>query len=405
MSHYPKFNRRPRIHPQSKRYNLPINSLEYDDDFNTSSNQSNISTSNNRRTRAPKLLLAFITLIILVGAISKQSPSGQINKIERSKNSTMAKTTSFQKRSATTKRYKHIIQDSKGKHFMKGKAVEIIGNFTNFADVTSPMKSSDVAFFWHIPRSGGSTVKHITAECLGLTQASEVGTVGGHIEDDELVAVHHIEGGKFVNVDTSTIAGLERARLMNLTSFPKLHIITSPFLIKASELFNEEHNGRVFFFLRHPVERAVSMYYHLNANDPDGNILDGKSLEQYAKSPLVENNWMTRFLSNQLGGELTEDHEAIAREFLRRKCLIGLLSHKATSMERFERYFGWRIVGQKMEHCQDQLLNWNWPSKNKHPRLKEGGVVWRSLEDNNAFDLRLYHYAHELFQEQSVLFQ
>ena len=37
---------------------------------------------------------------------------------------------------------------------------------------------------------------------------------------------------------------------------------------------------------------------------------------------------MTRFLSGVLAGEITSQHEAIAREVLRSKCIIGLLSDK-----------------------------------------------------------------------------
>ena len=160
----------------------------------------------------------------------------------------------------------------------------------------------------------------------------------------------------------------------------------------------------MFAMFRHPVDRAVSMYYYLY-NDPKlREMLNGASLEEYARVGPVENNWMVRFMSNALNGELTADHEAIAKEVLRRKCLIGILGRKAESLRRFEQFFGWRITGEKMEACHERLLIWDWANKNKHPLIKEGTTVWKLLENYNLFDIRLYHYAEELFIEQAGLF-
>ena len=48
---------------------------------------------------------------------------------------------------------------------------------------------------------------------------------------------------------------------------------------------------------------------------------------------------MTRFLSNALSGELTPEHEAIAKEVLRTKCLIGLLRDKTETLRRLDVFF------------------------------------------------------------------
>ena len=62
-------------------------------------------------------------------------------------------------------------------------------------------------------------------------------------------------------------------------------------------------------------------------------------LEQYATSDIVENTWMTRQLSNQLGGELTELNLNKAMEVVRTKFLVGLMTQIEPLMTRFEKFF------------------------------------------------------------------
>eukprot|EP00957_Ditylum_brightwellii_P109729 8370145-Ditylum_brightwellii.AAC.1 len=79
-------------------------------------------------------------------------------------------------------------------------------------------------------------------------------------------------------------------------------------------------------------------------------------MEQYATSDVVENNWMTRQLTTQLEGLMTE----IER-----------------TMEHFERYFHWmyHVDPPNQEACREQLLqggsNTN-ASRNKKDKPQEG---------------------------------
>lgn len=116
---------------------------------------------------------------------------------------------------------------------------------------------------------------------------------------------------------------------------------------------------------------------------------------------------MTRFLSNTLSGELMPEHEAIAKEVLRTKCLIGLLRDKTETMRRLEIFFHVKANErtQRREECQEKLLYWDWPGKNRHELVVPSSEAWDTLYKQNTFDLRLYEYAEQLFEAQGKLFQ
>lgn len=274
----------------------------------------------------------------------------------------------------------------------------------NLADTNSPRgENHEAAIFWHVPRSAGSTVKHIASHCYGLTLASEVGP---YIDPDAatqnqlITVVDAKSGAKFLNVDTTSPEGIERARGFNLASYNDLDLVVTPYVFMASEaLFNHANKGRLFIFLRHPIDRAVSMYYYLRDKTGIRGAHIGDTIELYGKSNLVENNWMTRFLTNKLGGEITSDDEALAKEILRTKVLVGLLSKKTESVHRFKVYYGWKVKDEN-DDCEDKLLQWGWSGKNKHANIIKGSDAWNLLQEQNSFDIRLYEYAVKLFEVQ-----
>ena len=67
-------------------------------------------------------------------------------------------------------------------------------------------------------------------------------------------------------VDTTTPQGIDRAISMGLlrdgNALPE--IIFSPYLHESSNLFKDtSYQGRIFCVFRHPIERAVSLFYYL----------------------------------------------------------------------------------------------------------------------------------------------
>mmetsp|Transcript_9242 Transcript_9242/g.18447 ORF Transcript_9242/g.18447 Transcript_9242/m.18447 type:complete len:1209 (+) Transcript_9242:186-3812(+) len=269
----------------------------------------------------------------------------------------------------------------------------------------------DIPFYWHIPRSGGGTVNDVLGSCLKLTLAADAGASEGHGHEDSLKKVTFARSVTYVNVDTSTHQGIERAKKLNLASSGLVDVVISPLLHDASSLFTSTRRGRMFTIIRHPVERAASLFYFIQdtqwkqpitKNDQFADI----SIENFYKGGFAENNWMTRFLTNELTkGELTDDDLLVAKEVLKKKCLIGLLEEKAETFDRIEKYFGWKPKNSSEQECLEKKLEWAWPMKHRHYNIEEGTDAWYLIANQNKLDLQLYQYAKELFQKQAELFE
>jgi hypothetical protein len=67
----------------------------------------------------------------------------------------------------------------------------------------------------------------------------------------------------FVNVDTYTPKGIQRAKKLNLVASGLADVVISPLLYDTATLFTPTRKGRIFTMLRHPVERATSLFYFI----------------------------------------------------------------------------------------------------------------------------------------------
>ena len=81
--------------------------------------------------------------------------------------------------------------DSKMKHFLNTSLSDVkpLGfplpvELQNLGEIGNPLQTADFPFFFHIPRSGGSTVKDIMSECIGVVIASASDIRGGLIQDN-----------------------------------------------------------------------------------------------------------------------------------------------------------------------------------------------------------------------------
>ncbi|KAL3775881.1 hypothetical protein ACHAW5_003739 [Stephanodiscus triporus] len=291
--------------------------------------------------------------------------------------------------------------------FLFGETIVVpiqLSNLVNvFQETFNPHQNK--LFLWHIPRSGSTTITRIASFCLGLTLAGKSEVDSGNTE---LRIIEGLDGIRFANVDMSYPVGIQQAKMLNVGQSEEIDFISSPYLWDSAGVFDDVYKGYMIAMFRHPIERAASLYYSMRTSPQYEEQMGSlTSIEQYAKSSLVENNWMTRFLSNTLSGELTPAHEAIAKEVLRAKCLVGLLRDKAETMRRLNIIFNTKSYvrnRRREEECQDKLLFWDWPGKNRHDPVVQGSEAWNILYKQNTFDLRLYDYAQQLFEAQGKLF-
>ncbi len=136
--------------------------------------------------------------------------------------------------------------------------------------------------------------------CHRFVQATKFGITDSHGSDVEVVIVYPAMPGvadtdrsPFVNIDSTTVAGIRHARDMQFADTQLADVVVSPFVFEPNELFTTTVRGRLFSVFRHPIKRAVSMFYYIRVANWEPSYepeLKDWMLEQYVVSNTVENN-------------------------------------------------------------------------------------------------------------------
>jgi len=278
-------------------------------------------------------------------------------------------------------------------------------------DVTANIeeRQNSKPLFWHIHKAGGTTLHDFLSLCLNLTVAAEVGIKEGHDQDQELAEVI-IDERKYINVDTTTPEGIERAAHLGFLSIHEnIDVIISPLILPAAtNLFSTSKKGMMFALLRHPVERVISLFYYLKLATWEPTYTQqwaNMTLMEYIQSNFVESNWMVRFLVGKPEGFIDEHELEAAKQILREKCWIGLQSHMAESIARFGELFHWNL-NQKWDLCIDDVRKGK--TRSNSNLMKEvvdpNSEEWILLRQLNDLDLKLYHYAKQLYSDQGYMY-
>jgi hypothetical protein len=91
-------------------------------------------------------------------------------------------------------------------------------------------------------------MKQALGSCLVLTISSVKGVRDGH-QHDETIKGFTYNNVKFVNVDTSSLPGIERARESGLASPGVTPVVFSSYFHAAVSIFDNSHRGRAVTLL------------------------------------------------------------------------------------------------------------------------------------------------------------
>jgi len=258
-------------------------------------------------------------------------------------------------------------------------------------------RKRDLVFFWHIPKASGSTMKNIMNFCFDLSRAEKLE------EKATMVFVRD----NILNMDTSTPDGLSHAFANQLANSNKVDVIVSNYFLSASALFTDQHLGKTFTIMRHPVDVALSLFhYRRTAKWERSYRKDWLSLSfmDYVSGDDYMDNWMVRQLTGTMPWvELNDSHLERAKLMLRTKIFVGVLTEIDETLRQLKAHYGWEEKDKEKPRCAYNYLHSEKPSNaNKHPGLQggRGGGTWNVLAEKEKWDFSLYHYGLELFAEQ-----
>ena len=240
-------------------------------------------------------------------------------------------------------------------------------------------------------------------------------------QERQLRVVTSEDGRRYVNVDVTTAGGIREASELGFASSDLADVVFTPLVTEAARFllgYDDDggagggRRGRMFALFRHPVNRVVSIFYYLQSAtwEPTYNpAYAGWTIDDYARSPYCESNWMVRTLLDKMTGPLEPEDVNVAIATLRRKCLVGLMEDMEGSVTRFHRYFRFRTPYDDALGCSRR----NFATKggnhgqngHVHPSLDPESETYKILEHKNQLDVRLYDYAKELYAEQGEWMQ
>lgn len=207
---------------------------------------------------------------------------------------------------------------------------------------------------------------------------------------------------RYVNIDTCSPSGIQTAKTLGFAETQPAQVVYSPFIRDAIEnLFDDQHPAEIFALFRHPVDRAVSLFYYLQHATWESTYnpaFQNMTLAEFAVSH-ADDNYLTRMLTGN-HGVLTPDDLIYAKTFLSERIVVGLTDRMDDSVQRFGRVFRW-TKNRKWKYCRLRAKQ----GKNRfpHPKLQEGDAEWNLLAAKNVYDIELYEHAKELFERQGAI--
>ena len=278
----------------------------------------------------------------------------------------------------------------------------------NFRPPSAAPGEKETVLFWHVHKSGGTTVKGIY-RCMDQTIASRLPPSISHTEDKELIAFEPFgqRGGKFVNVDMTTRSGMLRAERMGLVASGKADMLFTMDVNFAGEhLYDKQHKGRIVSLFRHPVDRLASKFYYLQKADWEKTYSPkwaDMSILEWAEKHNEESNVMVKKLAGvKFHDTATEAALRVAMRTLEKRFVVGLTDNMKESIRRFNIVINIDLTSNRNQNCMRKFFGHGTlkTNSNPHPKLEPGSPAWDVLAQDNALDIQLYEYILVLFDQQ-----
>lgn len=286
--------------------------------------------------------------------------------------------------------------------------------YNNFEYVWESMVQQDQPLLWYVPKAGGNTLNKLFAHCLGMILSSSIAaTVPGALDGSGLVINTFQDGSRYINADPSTLEGLQKLADGGIVSAnPGADVIITQRLEASKVLFSPPltGKGRLFVMLRHPIKRVVDQFYYRQRATWESEYdksLAAMSLEEFAASDRLVENFVVRSLVHKLTTDVTASDVEMAKNILRMKFVVGIFEWFDLSVVRFEKYFGWWdehqvLTDTAVNHCHYDRISTG-GHVGAHPKASPGSEAYKKIAVRNWADLELYFYAKNLFYSQSAL--
>ena len=206
-----------------------------------------------------------------------------------------------------------------------------------------------------------------------------------------------------LNMDTSSPEGLALSYANQVANSGKVDMIVSNYFLSGAALFTDQHHGKTFSILRHPIDLALSLFHYRRKASWERSYRKDwvdLSFDDYVASPNYMDGWMVRQLTGTLPWvELNEKHLERAKKLMKQKIFVGIMSEMDETMRQLKAHFGWEETA---PFCAYNYLHSTPTNQNEHPGLQggKGGPTWNVVAEKEKWDLSLYYYALELFAEQ-----
>lgn len=121
---------------------------------------------------------------------------------------------------------------------------ELWERLDGYSEMSEPYNAQrELPVFWHVPKSGGTTLQDLLMHCVGMVGANEIGAAHSQ-ETGRLEIVHMEDGNRYVNVDMSNPLGIAHAAELGFGSSGLADVVITSWLDQAASVFDSDHKGR-----------------------------------------------------------------------------------------------------------------------------------------------------------------